>query len=197
VVKRKAAGTVEVTATGRSSHSGSAPDRGINALLGVAAAAQAIARCHDPAGPDHLTAVPTVARSGDAFNVVPATGELIADVRADRLEAFARVLEAVPGEVGGARLDARLMREWPGMDARAATAPLLARATDLLGRPVMPAHRGGASDASHFAAAIPLTVDGLGPRGGGAHAPHEHVLTSSLRSRAEVALAVALAALGD
>jgi glutamate carboxypeptidase len=197
VVKRKAAGTVEVTATGRSSHSGSAPDRGINALLGVAAAAQAIARCHDPAGPDHLTAVPTVARSGDAFNVVPATGELIADVRADRLEAFARVLEAVPGEVGGARLDARLMREWPGMDARAATAPLLARATDLLGRPVMPAHRGGASDASHFAAGIPLTVDGLGPRGGGAHAPHEHVLTSSLRSRAEVALAVALAALGD
>jgi glutamate carboxypeptidase len=52
--------------------------------------------------------------------------------------------------------------------------------------------RGGASDASHFAAAgIPLTVDGLGPRGGGAHTPGEFVLASSLRERAEVALAVA------
>jgi glutamate carboxypeptidase len=38
-------------------------------------------------------------------------------------------------------------------------------------------------------------VDGLGPRGGGAHAPHEYVLAGTLRSRAEVALALADAAL--
>jgi glutamate carboxypeptidase len=195
VVKRKAAGTVEVLATGRSAHSGSAPDKGINALLALATAAQAIAAQHDPRGPDRLTAVPTVVRSGDAFNVVPADGRLIADVRADRLEAFARVLDAVPGEVGGARLTAGLAREWPGMDAREPTRPLLARAAELLGRPVVGAQRGGASDASHFAATIPLTVDGLGPRGGAAHNPGEFVLASSLRSRAEVALAVALAAL--
>ena len=56
--------------------------------------------------------------------------------------------------------------------------------------------RGGASDASHLAAAIPLTVDGLGPRGGKAHNPGEFVLAASLRSRAEVALAVVDAALG-
>lgn len=195
VVKRKAAGTVEITAHGRSAHSGAAPDRGRNALLALAAAAQAVAAQHDPHGPDHLTAVPTVVRSGDAFNVVPAAGTLIADVRADRLDAFARVLDAVPAEVGGATLTARLQREWPGMDARAATAPLLEHASSLLGRPVVGAHRGGASDASHFASAIPLTVDGLGPRGGAAHNPGEFVLASSLRSRAEVALAVALAAL--
>src|SRR5919197_500323 len=63
------------------------------------------------------------------------------------------------------------------------------------GRPIVGGSRGGASDASHFAATIPLTVDGLGPRGGGAHAPHEYVLTESLRPRAEVALAVADAVL--
>ncbi|MGH2783114.1 MAG: M20/M25/M40 family metallo-hydrolase, partial [Thermoleophilaceae bacterium] len=50
--------------------------------------------------------------------------------------------------------------------------------------------RGGASDASHVATAIPLTIDGLGPRGGGAHAPHEWVSAESLRIRAEVALAL-------
>jgi glutamate carboxypeptidase len=195
VVRRKAAGTVEVLATGRSAHSGSAPDKGINALLALAAAAQAIAAQHDPRGADQLTAVPTVVRSGDAFNVVPATGRLIADVRADRLAAFARVLDAVPTEVGGARLTAGLARQWPGMDSREATAPLLARAGELLGRPVVATARGGASDASHFAATIPLTVDGLGPRGGAAHNPGEFVLASSLRSRAEVALGLALAAL--
>ncbi len=195
VVKRKAAGTVEVLAQGRSAHSGSAPDKGRNALLALATAAQAVAAQHDPGGADHLTAVPTVVRSGDAFNVVPAAGQLIADVRADRLEAFTGVMDAVPAEVGGATLTARLVREWPGMDAREATAPLLAGASALLGRPVIAAQRGGASDASHFAATIPLTVDGLGPRGGAAHNPGEFVLASSLRTRAEVALAVALAAL--
>ncbi|QEC47630.1 M20 family metallopeptidase [Baekduia soli] len=195
VVKRKAAGTVEVLAQGRSAHSGSAPDRGVNALLALAEAARAIAGCHDPRGPERLTAVPTVLHSGDAFNVVPAEGRLIADVRADRLEAFAAVLAAVPAQVGGATLTTRLAREWPGMDARAATGPLLEQAGALLGRRVAGAARGGASDASHFASAIPLTVDGLGPRGGAAHNPGEFVRVSSLRTRAEVALAVALAAL--
>jgi glutamate carboxypeptidase len=81
------------------------------------------------------------------------------------------------------------------MDARAATEPLLERAGGLLGRPVIAAQRGGASDASHFAATIPLTVDGLGPRGGAAHNPGEFVRLSSLRPRAEVALAIARSAL--
>jgi glutamate carboxypeptidase len=195
VVRRKAAGTLRVVARGRSAHSGSAPDKGANALLALGEAARAVAAVHDPGGPDHLTAVPTVMRSGEAFNVVPDSGELICDVRADRLEAFARVLGAVPAAHGGATLERDLVREWPGMDARAATRALLERAGALIGRPIAGGARGGASDASHFASSIALTVDGLGPRGGGAHAPHEHVLRTSVRPRAEVALALAGAVL--
>jgi glutamate carboxypeptidase len=190
VVRRKAAGTLSIVAHGRSAHSGSAPDKGINALLALASAAQAIAGCHDPHGPHRLTAVPTVLHTGDAFNVVPGTGELVCDLRADGLEAFDEVLAAVPEELGGARMEATLVREWPGMDARVATAALLEAAAAALGRQVIGAGRGGASDASHFAGTIPLTVDGLGPRGGGAHAPHEYLLASSIGPRAEVALAV-------
>jgi glutamate carboxypeptidase len=190
IVKRKAAATVHVNATGRSAHSGSAPHRGINALLALAGAAQALAGRHDPDGAEHLTVVPTVIRSGDAFNVVPGSGELVCDVRADTLDALRAVLDAVPEEIGGAKLEALLMREWPGMDSRAATAGLLERAGASIGRPIAGANRGGASDASHFAPSIPFTVDGLGPLGGGAHAPHEFVLVSGLRPRAEVALAL-------
>lgn len=195
VVKRKAAGTLRVIAHGRAAHSGSAPDKGANALLALAAAAEAVAVRHDPGGPDRLTVVPTILNSGDAFNVVPATGELFCDMRADRLEAFAPVLAALPGEVGGARLEAELHRSWPGMDAREATAPLLAEATERLGRPIVARERGGASDASHLATVVPLTIDGLGPRGGGAHTPEEWVLAETLTSRAEVALALAASVL--
>jgi glutamate carboxypeptidase len=197
VVRRKAAGTLSVVAHGRAAHSGSAPDKGVNALLALASAAQAIAARHDPHGPHRLTAVPTVLHCGDAFNVVPGSGELVCDLRADRLEAFDDVLAAVPEELGGARMVAALVREWPGMDARLATAPLLEVASAALGRRIIGAGRGGASDASHFAATIPLTVDGLGPRGGGAHAPHEYLLASSIRPRAEVALAVVDAVVRD
>jgi glutamate carboxypeptidase len=195
VVRRKAAGTIRVRAHGRSAHSGSAPDRGRNALLALAAAAQAVADAHAPAGEDRLTAVPTVLRSGDAFNVVPSDGELFCDLRADRHEAFDEVLARVPDDVGGAELHAELVRLWPSMDARTTTVEVLERAGALLGAPIIAAGRGGASDASHFASRIPVTIDGLGPRGGGAHAPHEYVLRASLRSRAAVAAAVAAAVL--
>jgi glutamate carboxypeptidase len=190
VVRRKAAGTLRIRAHGRQAHSGSAPDRGINALLAVAQAAQLVAAHHAPDGEHRLTAVPTVARSGDAFNVVPAEGELISDLRADDHRAFDAVRASIPDEVGGARMETEMLRVWPGMDSRAVTADLLARTGDALGRHVIAAGRGGASDASHFAASIPVTVDGLGPRGGGAHAPHEYILRESLRSRAEVAAAM-------
>jgi glutamate carboxypeptidase len=195
VVRRKAAGTLRVRAQGRASHSGSAPDRGRNALLALAAAAQAVAGCHDPSGPDRLTAVPTVLHSGDAFNVVPGDGELVSDMRADSSDAFQRVVDAIPAEVGGATLHPGMMRLWPGMNSTEATGPLLERAAAALGRPVIGMPRGGASDASHFAASIPLTVDGLGPRGGAAHNPEEYIVPDSLESRAAVALALAGAAL--
>jgi glutamate carboxypeptidase len=196
IVKRKAAGTLRVEAFGRPAHSGSAPHRGRNALLALAAAAAQVAAASDPAGPDRLTAVPTILRSGEAFNVVPAAGELICDLRADRLEALDPVLAAMPEDHDGVQLRSSLVRAWPGMDSRAATAQLIAAAAGRLGRPIVASERGGASDASHMAAGgIAVTLDGLGPRGGGAHAPHEWVSAESLRTRAELALAVTAALL--
>ena len=96
VVRRKAAGTLRVLATGEASHSGSAPDRGRNALQALAQVTGTVAGLHDPRGPEQLSAVPTVMRSGDAFNVVPAAGELIFDLRARRLGAFDEVFAQIP-----------------------------------------------------------------------------------------------------
>jgi len=196
VVRRKAAGTLRVLAHGRSAHSGSAPEQGANALLALASAAQSVAALHDPRGPAHLTSVPTVVRSGEAFNVVPAAGELLCDLRADDLETFDTVLAGLPSAVDGVRLEANFLRRWPGMNSRDATASVLDAAAGRLGRPIRGADRGGASDASYLAPVIEVTVDGLGPLGGGAHTPSEFIVASSLRSRAEVALALVDAVLG-
>jgi glutamate carboxypeptidase len=195
IARRKAAGTLRVEAHGRSAHSGSAPEKGRSALLALAEVAQRVAASSDPRGPERLTAVPTVVRSGEAFNVVPAHGELVCDLRADSLAAFDPVLAVVPGEVDDVRIEPYMVRAWPGMDTRAAAAGVLEAAAGRLGRTLVASERGGASDASHIAAVVPLTIDGLGPRGGGAHTPGEWVSAASLHTRAEVALAVVAAVL--
>ena len=195
VVRRKAAGTLRVRARGRAAHSGSAPDQGRNALLALSRTAISVSELHAPTGEDRLSVVPTVVRSGKAFNVVPAGGELIFDLRSDDASAFATVQEAVPDLIDGVSLEARMERVWPAMDSFESTRGLLERAGARLGRPIIGVSRGGASDASHFATAIPLTVDGLGPRGGGAHTPEEFVLAPSLAERAALALALAQEAL--
>ena len=186
IVRRKAAGTLEVQAHGTPAHSGSAPHRGRSALLALATVAQGIAAASDPAGPERLTAVPTILRSGEAFNVVPPEGRLVCDLRADDLAAFQPVLAAVPSELDGVSIESALVRAWPGMDTRAETGGGARGGGDAAGRPLVASERGGASDASHIAQAVPLTLDGLGPRGGGAHTPNEWVSAAALRSRAEV-----------
>ncbi len=195
IVRRKAAGTLRVTAKGRAAHAGSAPEKGRSALLALARAAEHVTAKHDPAGPDRLTAVPTILRSGEALNVVPAAGELVADIRADSLEPIQALIAEVPADLDGVALASESVRLWPGMQTADATAPLLSEASDKLGRPIAGHGRGGASDASHLATTVERTVDGLGPRGGNAHHPDEYLLAESLRPRAEVALALALAAL--
>ncbi|MDQ8044019.1 MAG: M20/M25/M40 family metallo-hydrolase [Solirubrobacteraceae bacterium] len=195
VVQRKAAGSIEVTARGRAAHAGAAPDEGRSALLALAAVALDLAELHDPAGAQQRSVVPSILHSGEGVNIVPGTGTLTCDVRALDIAAFDTVLAAVPNELGEVALDARIGRSWPGMDASEQAAPLLARAGELLGREIVPASRGGASDASHLASVVPLTIDGLGPLGEGSHAAHEHVLTSSVLPRSEVALALLAAVL--
>lgn len=197
VVARKAAGTIRIQASGRASHSGSEPDAGRNALLALSRVAALAAGRHDPGGGERLTVVPTILRSGEAFNVVPGDGELFLDVRAAGLAAVEALLEALPDEIDGVALGAEMIRRWPAMEMTDEARAPLARAADLLGRPIAGIERGGASDASHLAAGAPLlAIDGLGPLGGGSHAPDEHIVAASLRSRAEVAMALAAAVLG-
>lgn len=195
VVKRKAAAAIRVEANGVAAHSGANPDAGRSALLALGGVARDLADLHDPAGPEALSVVPTMMRSGEAINAVPAGGELLVDMRADHEDAFVPVITSVPNDVDGVGLYTERLRLWPGMDAREISAAPLARAGELLGRPIAGTSRGGASDASNIAPYVPLAIDGLGPLGGYAHNPNEYLLLDSLLPRAEVALAIVAALL--
>ena len=176
---------------------GQRPHRGANALLALARRGdRGVAAMHDPDGPERLSVVPTVMHSGEAINVVPAAGRAGVRSASRDQRAFEAVLAAVPQQRRRRRARGRA---WSGCGRRwtpsARPRGCWRAPRELLGRPIVGRSRGGASDASHFAASIPLTVDGLGPRGGGAHTPEEFVFEPSLRERAEVALALALALL--
>jgi glutamate carboxypeptidase len=197
VVRRKAAAAIRVEATGIAAHAGANPDAGRNALVALAEVATALARRHDPRGAEALSVVPTMIGAGEGINVVPGSGELSIDMRADDEASFEPVIESIPDRVAGVALSVERLRLWPGMDMGGAAAPVLERASGLLGRPIIGTSRGGASDASNLAPHLPLAIDGLGPLGGAAHSPAEHLLVDSLEDRAAVALAIAVALLDD
>ena len=102
-----------------------------------------------------------------------------------------------PTQLDGVRIESALVRAWPGHGharghgGRARRPPRSASG----GRWWPPSAAAPATRATSRRPSA-VTVDGLGPRGGGAHAPDEWVGAATLRTRAEVALAVVAAILG-
>ena len=78
-IARKGVGTFTVDIVGRASHAGLEPEKGINALMELAAQVQAIAAIANPEV--GTTVTPTVATAGTSENVVPASAQITVDTR--------------------------------------------------------------------------------------------------------------------
>ncbi len=117
-------------------------------------------------------------------------------MRAAELEAIEALLDALPAEIDGVGSEREVDPALAGDgDGRARARRRSSGRRSCSAAAIVGAERGGASDASHLAAGAPLlAIDGLGPLGGGSHAPDEHIVAASLRTRAEVALALVAAA---
>lgn len=186
-VGRKGMAFGRVTVHGRAAHSGLDPERGINAAVALGGMLGRIEALSDP--DRGTTVVPTLVRAGSAVNTVPARAEADLDVRfrdpreADRVRAG---LAALPAPAG-VRLEVDLEVN-RGPLTPAAGEPLLAalRAAErAVGwqEPLRAVEVGGASDGNLAAQAGAVVLDGLGPRGDGAHAEHEHVVVDDLLPR--------------
>jgi len=185
---RKGTGMYTLRVHGRAAHAGLEPEKGANALLGLAGL---VLRSAELARPEHgTTVVPTVARAGTATNVVPAEASLELDVRifdireADRIDAAVRDLTTdVPGTT--LSVDGGMNR--PPMPAGASEALFkkAQSAAERLGLPPLTGVAvGGASDGNFTAAIGVPTLDGLGGVGEGAHATHEYLVISAMAERA-------------
>lgn len=197
---RKGAGFYAIDIEGRAAHSGTEPERGVNATVELAHLVLDLAALDDTeAG---TTVTPTAARSGTTANTVPAAATLAVDVRAWRASEQERVDAAIRGRapaVPGAAVHVRGgINRGPLEAERSARLLGLAReAAEALGLgPLESAAVGGASDGNLTAALGIPTLDGLGAVGGNGHAPGEWVDVASLATRAALVAAIVVRVVG-
>jgi glutamate carboxypeptidase len=194
-VARKGCGVFHVAFRGRAAHAGIEPEKGASALAELARFVLFLEKLADPAGGTTLTA--SVARAGVAANVVPESAELTVDARAWTREESERVTRAVGGyQAADAEVTVSVDGGFdrPPLEPSAASESLFALARMIaedLGFDLGRARVGGASDGNFTAAAGIPTLDGLGPRGGGAHARDEHVFVADMPLRAALVAALA------
>ena len=193
-IARKGVGTFRVDIAGRASHAGLEPEKGINALIELAAQVQTIAAIAQPEV--GTTVTPTIASAGTTENVVPAAAQITVDVRVNVLSEKARVesaLATLTPTVPGATISVSGSINRPPMHESASTtlyavAQSVAQGigvVDLQGIAV-----GGGSDGNFTAAIGVPTLDGLGACGGGAHADTEYIKVSKMGERAALAAAI-------
>ncbi len=193
-VARKGTGTFEVAFTGKAAHAGLEPEKGASALAELARFLLFVETLSDHEKGTTVTA--TVARGGSAPNVVAERATLTVDARVwsrEEAERIERALQNYRSADPRVFVNPEGHFDRPPMQPTPASEALYARARKtalVLGFDIGAVKVGGASDGNLTAAAGLPTLDGLGPRGGGAHARSEHVDVADLPRRAALLAAL-------
>ena len=194
---RKGVGRFRLEVEGKAAHAGVAPQQGRSAIVELA---HQILRMQDLQDLDAGTTLNVgVIQGGTTTNVVPAEASADIDVRATTLAEAERMeralLGARAGHADGIRLTISGGFNRPPMERSPAIAALFEQARRIartLGLELTEGSTGGGSDGNFTAAIGVPTLDGLGVRGGGAHADDEHILIDSLPERAALLAALLL-----
>ena len=171
-------GAFKLTVKGRAAHAGAAPGRGRNALYELA---HQILQTRDLSDPDvGLTMNWTVAEGGNTRNVIPADASATADVRALRVEDYARIESEVRRRVANrlipdTEIELEFERRRPPLVPNDASWALARHAQTVyreLGMRLVVNDQasGGGTDAAFAALESDAPVlEGMGLQGGGAH----------------------------
>ena len=185
--------SVTLTVKGRASHSGSAPEKGINALYELAHQVLQTRNFSNPAV--GLKMNWTLANAGTTRNMIPPSAQAVADVRvlriADYDEIEKKVREAIKKQLlPEAKVEMNFERRRPPLEATVASRALAKHAQQIygeLGKKLviddMP--EGGGTDAAFAALNTKAPViERFGLQGFGAHsADAEYVLLDSIEPR--------------
>lgn len=185
---RKGVGTFELVVHGVAAHAGLDPENGASAIHELARQIVALDAIQDL--DRGVTLNVGVIDGGSRTNVVADRARASIDLRVRTMADAAMMEEKLRGlrptrsnvrlEVSGA-VDRPPLERTPGVVRLYEQARSVARA---LGQDLSEGAAGGGSDGNFTAALGVPTLDGLGPRGDGAHALHEHVQLEDLLWRA-------------
>jgi glutamate carboxypeptidase len=187
---RKGVGRFILAVEGKAAHAGVAPHQGRNAIVELAHQILNLQALEDSVAGTTINV--GVVHGGTTSNVVPAHASAEIDVRVastaeeSRIQAALHALQPVRPEN---RLTLSGSFSRPPMERTPANASLFQKACQLartggLGFELTEGPSGGGSDGNFTSALGIPTLDGLGPRGAGAHADDEHILIESLSERA-------------
>lgn len=184
---RKGVGRFVVKVHGKAAHSGLDPTGGASAIHELTHVVQ---RLHALTDLERgITVNVGVVRGGSRVNVIAAEAEAEVDVRilsAADGEAIAETIHGMRALTPGTSLEIEGGIQIPPLERTARNRLLWQAATEAGGRLGMDLTEdisGGGSD-GNTTSLYTATLDGLGPRGDGAHANHEHVEIESLVERA-------------
>jgi len=185
--------SINLKVTGKASHAGAAPERGVNALYELS---HQILQTRDLSNPETGVKMNwTVSRAGMNRNVIPPAAEAVADVRVLRVSDYDRIEEAVRSRIKKqlipeAKVELIFERRRPPLEASAASVALAKHAQTLykeLGMELVAdaVAEGGGTDAAFAALKTKnAVVERFGLRGFGAHSTDdEYVLVSSIEPR--------------
>lgn len=184
---RKGVGTYRLDVHGRAGHAGTDPGAAVSATAELAHQMIGILALADNTRGSTVNI--GMIGGGTASNVVPAYAWATIDTRfvepeeGDRLDA---ALHAFEPHLPGARLELTLSELRPPLVRTPGVVALYEQARAIaadMGVSLGEGGTGGGSDGSLVAALGLPVLDGLGPRGGGAHADDEHILIADLPFR--------------
>jgi glutamate carboxypeptidase len=185
---RKGVATYTIETVGRPSHAGNHPERGINAVLEMAEQIVRINGLQDLR--NGISVAVNTIEGGTASNVIAAHATASIDVRTltqfDMDNIHAELMDLRP-RIFGSEVNVTLNGMRGPMerdDTMAATFKQAKAIASNLGLTIYEETVGGGSDGNITAGLGVPTLDGLGPRGGGAHTHEEHVIVRSLPERA-------------
>jgi len=184
---RKGVDTYRVQAFGRAAHAGMDPQSGVSAIAELAYQIVDILALADPSEGTMLNV--GVIEGGTATNVVPAEATVYVDTRywtqSEAVRIYADLMNLAP-KLEGARVEVTRTESRPPLERTDAVVGLYHKAREIgreLGVDLPEGGTGGGSDGCLTAALGVPTLDGLGPRGWGAHAADEHILLEDIPFR--------------
>jgi glutamate carboxypeptidase len=191
---RKGIGRFSIEAIGRSSHAGSDPEAGINAILEMSYHIQEISQLVDSSKGTTLNVGKI--QGGTRTNVVPRRCLCVVDVRVvdeEEQERVEQALSKLKPHLEGAQINVKGSWNRPPMPRSTLMAETYARAKEIgeqLGLTLTEGGTGGGSDANFVAPLGIPVLDGMGVVGNGAHSPREYFEVKSLSKKAALMAAL-------